>query len=1098
MKKRHGIVLTLTLLFSTLGVLSLSESYESKKDCDTVAIVTLKDNSELKSTSKKTIFNDFKDELIDTVGFNYKIIDNLTNIGNYVILKVNQNDVTKLKALNSVSNVELNHQYETTNVKNYSSSEENSKTSATSSEKPVNYSIKQMKAEASTTRGKNTLIAVLDNFFQLNHEAFKDLDSNVVKYTKDEMSSVVGGKALTARGNTYYNNKIPFYYDYADSDNDVLARGATVDNTHGIHVASMAAANGDKFEGISPNAQLALMKISSDANIGSSSDATILRALNDAVAIGADVINLSFGSPIDTQDGIRDEELKADNSTLFGAIKNLSDKGIVMSISAGNEGRGSYIKDNVQTNDYGDYCNFSLDNVEPGIIGGFAESNYGTIVASGRLNAEYDSTVGQSSEYTKKVSGFSSEGATFDMHIGVDVITPGQNTWGAVYYANNPDEGYKQMDGTSMAAPNYSGVVASVLSELIKDNPENREEIAKTLTERIQSTAEPFVQYNDTYYSPRKQGAGQPNIEKAVNSDVYLSSNYHKAKIELFNSEDIKNGHIKFSVNTHNETSTDKKYKLNLSVECPGFAKDGTEASLMNQLIDEFNSEVTIKSGESQISVDYQIKDEAKKILEKFPNGTYIEGYLTLTPIDGEGNVLSAPYMGFYGDFDKADCVEDFDFEKEDKNAITGSEILSSLYRAKGRANADFTSSIYMNDESLSGYFSKVVAGNDSLKNLANAPQFEDGKLVAGVNNLSNYLIISEIVYRNIKNNSIKLIDKSGAVVKETKFTNYNENDQYKNDTGYLQKSLALNESSGITSSKAIAQIQLRDSTGKLLYPAGEYTLQFDFDLMYGSHQTKQYKLVIKDESAFSPVIGKKEVKDDKIRVNLESNTKSVAVNGDSYNVLIDGDQKYIEIETKKYEGRGKILLEVVNEFNLKTLQLFTLKDLENGFSVESSLLKATYTPSLEMTVGEVGTDGKFDVNYVTGIKNARGNNVNDIQSYVVNIKLPSNARVTPKDDETLDDLIVVKEIVGKNQNTIKYTVHDGYLSYETRTGKVVATYVKGKEPVVNPPSNDDGNKNNSLLIAGCVGAGVVVVGAAVGVTVYAINKKKKKNGNKD
>lgn len=85
MKKRNVMGLTLVLLFGTFGILSLSNSYEAKKDCNTVAIVTLKGDSDLDTKTKENIFKNFKTELTSKIGFNYRIVDNLTNIGNYVI-----------------------------------------------------------------------------------------------------------------------------------------------------------------------------------------------------------------------------------------------------------------------------------------------------------------------------------------------------------------------------------------------------------------------------------------------------------------------------------------------------------------------------------------------------------------------------------------------------------------------------------------------------------------------------------------------------------------------------------------------------------------------------------------------------------------------------------------------------------------------------------------------------------------------------------------------------------------------------------------------------------------------------------------------------
>ena len=60
-------------------------------------------------------------------------------------------------------------------------------------------------------------------------------------------------------------------------------------------------------------------------------------------------------------------------------------------------------------------------------------------------------------------------------------------------------------------------------------------------------------------------------------------------------------------------------------------------------------SEVTLSSGGKQsISVEIQLTEEGKSSLEEeFPNGIYVEGFVTLTPrTDGEVT-LSYPFMGY-------------------------------------------------------------------------------------------------------------------------------------------------------------------------------------------------------------------------------------------------------------------------------------------------------------------------------------------------------------------------------------------------------------------------------------------------------------------
>ena len=72
-------------------------------------------------------------------------------------------------------------------------------------------------------------------------------------------------------------------------------------NDHGTHVAGITAgktvdADGSvTFAGQSPEAQLAIFKVFSDSTYGASTD-TILAALNDALLLDVDVINMSLGA----------------------------------------------------------------------------------------------------------------------------------------------------------------------------------------------------------------------------------------------------------------------------------------------------------------------------------------------------------------------------------------------------------------------------------------------------------------------------------------------------------------------------------------------------------------------------------------------------------------------------------------------------------------------------------------------------------------------------------------------------------------------------------------------------------------------------------
>ena len=114
-----------------------------------------------------------------------------------------------------------------------------------------------------------------------------------VKYTEEAIGNLLKGKlscGITDASQVYVNAKVPFAYDYADQDNDVIG-----DQSHGTHVAGTVAGDCENLQGIAPKAQLLIMKVFADGT-GSTNDSLILAGLDDAVKLGADTINMSLGS----------------------------------------------------------------------------------------------------------------------------------------------------------------------------------------------------------------------------------------------------------------------------------------------------------------------------------------------------------------------------------------------------------------------------------------------------------------------------------------------------------------------------------------------------------------------------------------------------------------------------------------------------------------------------------------------------------------------------------------------------------------------------------------------------------------------------------
>lgn len=137
------------------------------------------------------------------------------------------------------------------------------------------------------TVGAGSVIAVIDSGFQLDHRGF-NLPENVPAALAGE--ALTDRLALVGKPDAAYSAKIPFAYHYADGD---MAANAS----HGTRVAALAAAcTGTEYNGEAPGAQLLCMKVFGDDLAAGADEIAVLLALDDALLLGADVINLSLGA----------------------------------------------------------------------------------------------------------------------------------------------------------------------------------------------------------------------------------------------------------------------------------------------------------------------------------------------------------------------------------------------------------------------------------------------------------------------------------------------------------------------------------------------------------------------------------------------------------------------------------------------------------------------------------------------------------------------------------------------------------------------------------------------------------------------------------
>lgn len=173
------------------------------------------------------------------------------------------------------------------------------------------------------TVGENMIIGIIDSGLDPSHRDM--ILSEDVEYAIDEEFL----SDLNLPGE-YFTEKVPYGYNYYDQNTQIIESNS--DSHHGMHVAGTAGANGDinngGIKGIAPEAQLLALRVFSDQpGHNSTYDDIYVAAYEDAVQLGADVLNLSLGAP----SGFVNPDSLAQKAT-----QRMIENGIIVSISSGN------------------------------------------------------------------------------------------------------------------------------------------------------------------------------------------------------------------------------------------------------------------------------------------------------------------------------------------------------------------------------------------------------------------------------------------------------------------------------------------------------------------------------------------------------------------------------------------------------------------------------------------------------------------------------------------------------------------------------------------------------------------------------------------
>lgn len=279
------------------------------KDLPTSKKVELQ--SEVKDEQKDFI-TDVKEDNID-----FKVKNTLTTVVNGVSGEIEYGKIDELESLPNVESVNLVNEYERPK------------------EKPNMLSSKSMVQAIQTWKdgydGKGMVVGVIDTGIDPTHPDMTLNEDPKRKLTKEKTDAIISANSLPGQ---YFTLKVPYGYNYSDKNQEIRDLGPSA-SMHGMHVAGTVGANGDEsgngIKGVAPEAQLLALKVFSNDPANTSTWGDIyVKAIDDGIKLGADVLNMSLGSTAG---------FVSSDSFEQKAVERAVNSGVFMSISAGNDDR---------------------------------------------------------------------------------------------------------------------------------------------------------------------------------------------------------------------------------------------------------------------------------------------------------------------------------------------------------------------------------------------------------------------------------------------------------------------------------------------------------------------------------------------------------------------------------------------------------------------------------------------------------------------------------------------------------------------------------------------------------------------------------------
>lgn len=629
-------------------------------------------------------------------------------------------------------------------------------------------------------KGEGMVISIIDSGIDVEHKDMRLSNPSLAKI-----------KEIKSSTDTKFTIKVPYGHNYADGTDIVKDNDSVGKSMHGMHVAGISAGNasdedyknGNGIRGVAPEAQLLAMKVfSNNKEVGTAYEDTIVKAIEDSVKLGADVINMSLGV---------DNGFGTDTDPEIVAIKEAREQGVICVVSAGNEAMSTTKspKSRIPTNDLNLVDNAAIGSPSAGEHAfSVASSNnttpssfFGTIIQGENkefvfeigtqknlINKEkefeiVDVETGKAEHYiadekeidltskavfilrgdnvsfkeklenaqnhkaeiaiiannedipfrmadvesikipsvvvdketgkllkekiktgakikfhttpnfagSGEVSPFTAYGPTPELEFKPEVMAPG----GHIISTVNNDK-YEEMSGTSMAAPHLSGAVALMLGELKNESLSiSKPEFVRLSLTNTATPLKDVATKTDMEVSPRRQGAGLINVDKALKNRVLITDSLGRAVKSLKEIEGVAN----FDLILTNYSNGPKEYDIAFSNVLTEFTDETTfqvKDIVMNgaKISADKNSVEVPANSTAKVSITLDVSNAEKN---KFAEGfIYFKSETEPT--------LVFPYLAFNGDWNTEPIFDKFKSENgsiyDTLGLVSGGNYLGSTF----------------------------------------------------------------------------------------------------------------------------------------------------------------------------------------------------------------------------------------------------------------------------------------------------------------------------------------------------------------------------------------------------------------------------------